>query len=155
MVILYYPTPLPSLLASMLVVSIHGIQDEIPKAGIPKAGMSQIPRIESWKAAFLARSRSGTARKVNNKVISKEQLERLLRKLLALYRRDLPLPPTKHSSLEEHLLGHLFEQVELDHLKSHEVMNSWQEISSRDPRAKGHKVLDCKWVYIYKFDKHS
>ena len=104
MVILYYPTPLLSPLASMLVVSIHGIQDEIPKAGT-----SQIPRTESWKAVFLARSRSGTAGKVNNKVISKEQLERLLRKPLVLYKRDLPPPPTKHSSLEEYLIGYLFE----------------------------------------------
>jgi hypothetical protein len=29
------------------------------------------------------------------------------------------------------------------------------EISSRDPKVKGHRVLDCKWVYVYKFDKHS
>jgi hypothetical protein len=65
--------------------------------------------------------------KVNNKVISKAQLERLLRKPLALhklYRRELPPPPTKHSNLQEHLLGPLFKQAELDHLKSHEIMNS-------------------------------
>ena len=52
-------------------------------------------------------------------------------------------------------MGHLFEQTELEHLKSHEIMKSWLEISSRDPQVKGHKVLDCKWVYVYKFDKHG
>ena len=135
----------------MLVASIHSIQD----GEIPKAGTSQIPRTEGWKAAFLARTRSGTVGKVNNKVVSKAQLERLLRKPLALHRRELPPPPTKHSDLEEHLMGHLFKQAELDHLKSHEIMNSWLEISSRDPRTKGHRVLDCKWVYVYKFDKHG
>ena len=104
-----YPTPLPSPLASMLVALIYGIQDEIlNKKGIPKAGMSQIPKTEGWKAVFLARSRSGTVGKVNSKVISKAQLERLLRKPLALYRRDLPPPPTKHLDLEKHLIGHLF-----------------------------------------------
>ena len=61
---------------------------------------------------------------MNNKVISKAQLERLIRKLLALHRRDLPLLPTKHSDLEEHLIGHLFEQAELDHLKSHKIIKS-------------------------------
>ena len=86
--------------------------------------MLQIPRTESWKATFFARSRSGMARKVNNKVVSKAQLERLLRKPLALHRRDLPPPPTKHSDLEKHPMGHLFEQAELDHLKSHKMMNS-------------------------------
>jgi Reverse transcriptase (RNA-dependent DNA polymerase) len=150
-----YPTPSPSPPASMLAVSIRGIQDEIPKAGIPKAGTFQIHRTESWEAAFLAGSRSGTAGKVNNKVISKAQLERLLRKPLALHRRDLPPPPTKHSDLEKHPMGHLFEQAEMGHLKSHEIMKSWLEINSRDPKVKGHRVLDCKWVYVYKFDKHS
>ena len=121
-----YPTPLASPPAAMLAASIHGIQDVeiLNKKGIPKAGTSQIPRTEGWKAAFLARSRSGTVGKVNNKVVSKAQLERLLRKPLALHRRDLPPPPTKHLDLEEHLMGHLFEQAELDHLKSHEIMNS-------------------------------
>ena len=105
-----YPTPPPSPLAAMLVASIRGIQDrEIPKAGIPKAGTSQIPRTEGWKATFLTGSRLGIARKVNDKVISKAQLERLLRKPLALYRRDLLLPPIKHLDLEKHPIGHLFE----------------------------------------------
>jgi len=105
---LLYPTLSLSPLASMLAASICSIQDKIPKAGIPKAGVSQIPRTESWKATFLARSRLGMAGKVNNKVVSKAQLERLLRKPLALYRRDLPLLPTKHLDLEKHLIGHLF-----------------------------------------------
>src|SRR5277367_5339052 len=121
-----YPTPLLSPPASMLAASICGIQDVeiLNKKGIPKAGTSQIPRTEGWKATFLAGSRSGMAGKVNNKVISKAQLERLLRKPLALHRKDLPLPPTKHSDLEKHPIGHLFEQAELVHLKSHETMKS-------------------------------
>jgi hypothetical protein len=146
-----YPTPPASPPAAMLAASIRGIQDRV----VPHTGTSQIPRTEGWKAAFLAGTRSGTVGKVNNKVVSKAQLERLLRKPLALHRRELPPPPTKHSDLEEHLMGHLFKQAELDHLKSHEIMNSWLEISSRDPRTKGHRVLDCKWVYVYKFDKHG
>jgi hypothetical protein len=146
-----YPTPSPSPPAAMLAASIRGIQDK----KISKAEMSQIPRTEGWKAAFLAGSRSGSVGKVNNKVINKAQLERLLRKPLALHRRDLPPLPIKHSDLEEHPMGLLFEQAEMEHLKSHETMKSWLEIRSRDSQTKGHKVLDCKWVYVYKFDKHS
>src|SRR5947199_4228200 len=52
-------------------------------------------------------------------------------------------------------MGYLFEQAELEHLKSHEIMKSWLEIGSRDPWVKGHRMLDFKWVYIYKFDKHG
>src|SRR5271167_1996519 len=102
-----YPTPLPLPLALMLAAAIHGIQDEI----LNKKGMAQIPRTEGWKATFLAGSRSGMAGKVNSKVISKAQLKRLLRKPLALHRKDLPPPPTKHLDLEKHPLGHLFEQA--------------------------------------------
>jgi hypothetical protein len=118
-----YPILLLLLPVSILAVSICSIQDEIPKAGILKAGILQISRTESWKAAFLAGSRSGVVGKVNNKVISKVQLERLLRKLLAIYKRDLPLQPTKYSDLEKHLIGHQFEQAELDYLKSYKIIN--------------------------------
>jgi len=110
----------------MLAALICSIQDEIlnKKRILNKKGTSQIPRTEGWKAAFLAESRSGTVKKVNNKVVSKAQLERLLRKPLALYRKDLPLPPTKHLDLEKHLLGHLFKQAELVYLDSYEIMKS-------------------------------
>jgi hypothetical protein len=78
-----------------------------------------------------------------------------LRKPLALYRRELSPLSTKHSDLEEHPIEHLFEQTEMDYLKSYKIMKSWLEISSRDLQVKGYRVLDCKWVYVYKFDKHS
>jgi hypothetical protein len=81
---------------------------------------------------------------VNNKVINKTQLERLLRRPLALYRRDLSSSLTKHSDLEKHLIKYLFKQAELEHLKSHEMMKSWSEISSRDSQVKDHRVLNCK-----------
>jgi len=34
-------------------------------------------------------------------------------------------------------------------------MRSWTEIDKGDPRIKGKQILDCMWVYIYKFDKHG
>jgi hypothetical protein len=120
-----YFTLLASLLAAMLAASIYSIQDgEILKVGILKVRTLQIPRTEGWKATFLAGSRLGVAGKMNNKVVSKAQLKRLLRKLLALYKRDLLLLPTKHLDLGEHLIKHLFEQVELKHLKSYKIIKS-------------------------------
>ena len=77
-------------------------------------------------------------------MISKAQLKRLLRKPLALHKRDLLPLPTKHSDLEKHLIRHLFEQAELDYLKSHKIINSWLEISLRDLKIKEHRVLDYK-----------
>jgi hypothetical protein len=34
-------------------------------------------------------------------------------------------------------------------------MKSWTEIRSKSPRATDKQILDCMWVYVYKFDKHS
>ena len=98
-----YPIPLPTLPALMLAASIHSIKYKSLRVGTEK-----ILRTEGWKATFLARSRLGTARKVNNKVISKAQFKRLLKKLLALYKRDLPLLLIKYLNLKEHLIGYLF-----------------------------------------------
>jgi hypothetical protein len=67
----------------------------------------------------------------------------------------LPEPPKRHQELEEHALGELFKQAELDHLQEHAKMHSWIEIPARDPSEEGHKILGCRWVYIYEFDKHD
>src|SRR5204863_3565460 len=48
----------------------------------------------------------------------------------------------------------LFEQAEEDHLKSHHKMKSWIEVQ-RSSIPKKQQILDCMWVYIYKFDKHG
>jgi hypothetical protein len=68
---------------------------------------------------FLTKSRLRTVGKVKEKVITKAQLERLLRKPQAIYKRDPPPLLTKHSNLKEHLIKHLFEQAEAVHLKSY------------------------------------
>jgi hypothetical protein len=59
----------------MLAASICGIQDITLEKG-----MLKVSWIESWKAVFLARSRLGAVGKVKEKVITKAQLKRLLRK---------------------------------------------------------------------------
>jgi hypothetical protein len=51
-------------------------------------------------------------------------------------------------------MGHLFEKAELEHLKSHSDMKSWSEVA-RSSISKKIQVLDCMWVYVYKFDKHG
>ena len=51
-------------------------------------------------------------------------------------------------------MGQLFEQAEEDHLKSHHEMKSWIEVQ-RSSIPKKQQILDCMWVYLYKFDKHG
>jgi len=52
-----------------------------------------------------------------------------------------------------HPMAALFRQAEEDHLQSHREMQSWVEHRKSD--AKGHQILDCMWVYLYKFDKRG
>lgn len=47
----------------------------------------------------------------------------------------------------------MFHQAEKDHLQSHSLMESWNMVESQE--GKGKQVLDCMWVYVYKFDKHG
>ena len=51
-------------------------------------------------------------------------------------------------------MGQLFEQAEEDHLKSYHEMKSWIEVQ-RSSIPKKQQILDCMWVYLYKFDKHG
>jgi len=52
-----------------------------------------------------------------------------------------------------HPFSKLFLQAEDDHLKSHQQMRSW--IETEKSEAKGSQILDCMWVYHYKFDKRG
>ncbi|KAL9563995.1 hypothetical protein ACKAV7_011855 [Fusarium commune] len=67
----------------------------------------------------------------------------------------MPPLPRSHSDLINHPMGILFEEAETAHLRSHDEMESWTEIPRDDPRTKGNQILDCMWVYVYKFGKHG
>lgn len=50
--------------------------------------------------------------------------------------------------LKRHAMGEQFKKPENDHLQEYAKMHSWTEILICDPRARGHKILDCHWVYV-------
>jgi hypothetical protein len=111
--------------------------------------------IEVWKAAFVAGRLATPLGIFDEKVIDKAKFQRLLRNPRVLHRRDMPPLPRSHSDLINHPMGTLFEEAETAHLRSHEEMESWTEIPRDDPQTKGNQILDCMWVYVYKFDKHG
>ena len=58
--------------------------------------------------------------KVDGKVYDRAKIRRLLQNPRArIHRKELPPPPIRHNDLETHILGDLFEKIELDHFKSH------------------------------------
>jgi len=108
-----------------------------------------------WQAAFHAGTVGNAVAKVDGQIYDRAKILRLLQSPKPrIHRRNLPAPPTRHHELADHPMGHLFEQAELDHLKSHADMQSWTEIL-RSSIPKKLQVLDCMWVYVYKFDKHG
>jgi hypothetical protein len=69
------------------------------------------------------------------------------------HRRQMPPLPKTHKELQTHPLGSMFLEAEKKHLQSHAEMRSWSEADKET--ARGHQLLDCMWVYVYKFDKNG
>ncbi|KAF4474070.1 Retrovirus-related Pol polyprotein from transposon TNT [Colletotrichum fructicola Nara gc5] len=110
---------------------------------------------EVWKAAFSAGRQATLVGLMDGKKIDKAKLQRLLKTPDSLHRRQMPPLPRSHAELRQHPMGTIFEAAEQEHLRSHSEMRSWIEINRQDSRAKDCQVLDCMWVYVYKFDKHG
>lgn len=118
-------------------------------------GKARMNYTDAWKGAFYAGTKATVVKAEHGRPVTRAVFQRLQRSGERFHRRNMPEPPQRHSELAEHPFGELFAQAEADHLQSHAEMRSWTEISSRDKRVRGHKVLDCRWVYVYKFDKHG
>ena len=72
-----------------------------------------------------------------------------------IHRRNLPSPPKRHAELSDHPFGKEFREAENLHLKSHDEMGSWKIVDHHVAKRKKSQVLDCMWVYVYKFNKHG
>jgi hypothetical protein len=107
-----------------------------------------------WAAAFMAGAEAGHLGQHEGKPIDKAQLKRIMAKGIKPHRNELPSLPTAYSKLEEHPLHEMFRQAEKEHLQNHEQMESWTEVPATPVRKSGQQILDCMWVYTYKFDKH-
>lgn len=67
------------------------------------------------------------------------------------HRQDLPTAPISYARMCAHPLEVWFRAAMADHMQSHHEMQSFEEVHVAI--AKGSQILDCKWVYTYKFDK--
>ncbi|KAG5786568.1 hypothetical protein H9Q69_014351, partial [Fusarium xylarioides] len=71
------------------------------------------------------------------------------------HRKNLPPAPSSHGRLEGHKFEAEFRKAQEDHLESHKQMGSWTEIARSDSRIGNSQILDCMWVFTYKFNKHG
>ncbi|CCE34925.1 uncharacterized protein CPUR_08864 [Claviceps purpurea 20.1] len=172
-----YPTPPPTppppvALLAQLMSGGNGTQSVTP-LGSSKT----VP----WAAAFMAGIQAGNVGNFEGDVVDKAKAKRLLasgtqaanvgkfkgdatdkekmKKLLAsgekIHRSQLPPPPTQSTKLEHHSMGDSFKEAERDHLASHHQMKSWVEVPHSPIKRMGSQILECMWVYTYKFDKHN
>lgn len=144
-----YPTPPQSPPAALMTALMSGStsSQESQDGGLTPA--------ESWKGAFHAATRASVMVTEDKTRITRSVFERRQRSGKAIHRKELPAPPNRHEELDNHPLGSAFKEAELSHLRDHEQVRSWIEIDRRDPQVRGHQILDCRWVYVYKFDKHG
>lgn len=108
-----------------------------------------------WAAAFMAGTQAGHVGRYQGQGIDKAQLKRMLQKGLKIHRSQLPPVPTCRTKLEDHPLYEQFKAAEKSHLDSHGIMKSWLEIPHKTVKLTGQQILDCMWVYTYKFNKHN
>ncbi|KAL1996476.1 hypothetical protein VTN49DRAFT_8076 [Thermomyces lanuginosus] len=124
-------------------------------------GQAKLSHVDSWKAVFNGATRSTVVKdpqtdsKSAERNATKSSLLRRIQKGERVHRREFPEPPKNHNDLDTHPLGELFRDAEKDHLGSHAKKESWTMVSVQEPRKENAQILDCGWVYTYKFDKHG
>lgn len=69
-------------------------------------------------------------------------------------KKSLPPPPQNYKQLRNHPYEKEFQASIDEHLRQHrEQFNSWSIVDSSE--ARGHQVLGCQWVFVYKTGKHG
>jgi hypothetical protein len=138
--------------ASQVEVTYNDTQQATPWEQAYNAGRQTADPKSARGEAYQARRRRLRPMRSGYTDANKGTILERLKALQRTHRSELPVPP-KNGRVQDHPLKELFHQAELDHLKSHDQMQSWREV----PRtvAQGKQILGCMWVYVYKTDKHG
>jgi hypothetical protein len=70
-----------------------------------------------------------------------------------MHKKNLPPLPQSVRDLESHPFRDQFKKALVDHLESHQRMESFHETDKK--HAKGQQILSSMWVFVYKTDKHG
>src|SRR6266487_639171 len=70
-----------------------------------------------------------------------------------VHKRNLPQPPKTIRDLKSHPYKAEFMKAQQAHLESPRQLQTFYETDRK--HAKGHQVLHCMWVFVYKTDKHG
>ena len=86
--------------------------------------------------------------------LTREEIRLRMEQGKSIHRKELEPPPEYDCRAGDHSMREWFLEAERSHLESHVRMRSWSTVK-RSTLAKELKILDCRWVYVYKFDKHG
>ena len=125
---------------------------------------SHTMNFESWKTVFTAEKLVQSEKiqqtwcwieEVKDSIIIKnvKLVIKIWQELKFFHQKQLLSELKIYQDLDTYSLEDLFKQTEIDHLRSHAQMNFWFKIKKKNSAVKEQQVLDCIWVYIYKFMK--
>ena len=80
---------------------------------------------------------------------------KIWQKLKSFHQKQLSSESKIHQDFEAHSFKNLFKQTEINHFRSHAQMNFWFKIKKKNSTVKKQQVLNCMWVYVYKFTKKN
>jgi hypothetical protein len=70
------------------------------------------------------------------------------------YMKDSTPPPQNYRALKGHKFEQYFRASMDEHINEHRhIFNSWTTVDLSE--VKGHQILGCQWVFVYKTDKHG
>ena len=70
------------------------------------------------------------------------------------HKRDVPPPPKNYRELKGHKFEQQFREEMEKHINEHlNQFKSWTVVDHNE--AKGHQILGCQWIFVYKTDKHG
>ena len=72
----------------------------------------------------------------------------------SIHKKKLKPPPKYNYRTGDHSIREWFLKAKKSYLESHIRIKSWSTVK-KSTLAKKIKILDYKWVYIYKFNKYS
>ena len=177
----FLPTPPETPPASLLAAAFRGSKDTTDRCSDNRnqeelsAGRSEC---QPWEYAFHAAARRNVVMHVggmprdrvenerlqrqgtrNNlrpshstKYLTRKQADSRFWKGEGIHINELEPPPEYRSGVEHHPMRDAFLAAERSHLASHNKMGSWSTVR-KALIPEGSQILDCMWVYAYKFDK--
>ena len=155
---LFYPTPPPSIHFTNISVPVRSEGVNMMESAFAIQTAESIPDLPSTRdiepATIDEIERQQTERFFDFQQFRVPQIWQTAFQAGRYHKREVPPAPKNYRELK----GHRFEQqfrLEMDkHINEHiNQFKSWTIVDHKE--TKGHQILGCQWIFMYKTDKHG